>query len=507
VLLVLDQWPAWAFAVKRPHLTRGFARLLREGAWHTGRYPSAATLTAPGHALLGTGRAPAASGIVANEWYRRSVDRVLRSVEDPDGGTSARALRAPGLGDALAAAHPAALAVSISLKDRAAILPLGRAGTPIWYDRTTRSWRSTAAPAWLAEVDRRAPIAPRIAQVWRASDPARLAAASGGPDDAPGEVGEHGLGTTFPHDPARTPDPAEALTATPAGNEAVLDAGLAAITAAGLGADVTPDLLVLSLSAHDLIGHGWGQESWEMWDMTLRLDAALDHFLAELDTRVGRGRWALAATSDHGACPLPERGSGGRLWLDTIRDAANRAAATALGPGEWIAFARYPALYLNAAARARSARDQARAVTKIVYALRAIPGLARVERTADVAGSCEARGGADRALCLALDPAESGEVVYLPAAGWVLERRDERVATSHGSLHDYDRDVPLVLLAPGRDPARAEPATAPAESLVPMETVAALLAGWLGVPPPAALPLPEPQPGPPPAPGAGLAPP
>src|SRR5512139_3589679 len=81
VLVVVDQWPQWAFVQKRPHLTKGFDRLLREGDWHTGEHPSAATLTAPGHALLGTGEPTATSGILGNEWWSREGQRVVKSVE------------------------------------------------------------------------------------------------------------------------------------------------------------------------------------------------------------------------------------------------------------------------------------------------------------------------------------------------------------------------------------------------------------------------------------------
>src|SRR5512146_2649162 len=68
VLVIIDQWPEWSFEVKRPELPQGFGRLLAEGEWHVGHHPSAATLTAPGHALLGTGEASVHSGILANEW-------------------------------------------------------------------------------------------------------------------------------------------------------------------------------------------------------------------------------------------------------------------------------------------------------------------------------------------------------------------------------------------------------------------------------------------------------
>jgi hypothetical protein len=88
-------------------------------------------------------------------------------------------------------------------------------------------------------------------------------------------------------------------------------------------------------------------------------------------------------------------------------------------------------------------------------------------------------------LCLGLDRERSGEVYYQPAAGWLFETADEPMAASHGSGHDYDRRVPVVMLPAGRT--RRAPATAPDGELVPIERVAGTIAGWLGVTAPAAL--------------------
>jgi hypothetical protein len=125
------------------------------------------------------------------------------------------------------------------------------------------------------------------------------------------------------------------------------------------------------------------------------------------------------------------------------------------------------------------------AITAIVSALRAQPGVGRVERTADFAGHCADRPADARTLCLALDPERSGELVYVPAAGWVFEDTDEPLATSHGSPHDYDRQVPVLVLAPGR--LRHAAATAPSGPPIAMETIAGTLADWLGVAHPSAL--------------------
>jgi predicted AlkP superfamily pyrophosphatase or phosphodiesterase len=486
VLLIVDQLPAWAFTRKRPELKGGFDRLLREGEWHTGEHPSAATVTAPGHALISTGEPPAVSGILGNEWYRRAQDKVLRAVEDVDGSVSARWLRVPGIADAIAAAGKGGKAVSVSIKDRSAVLVLGHGGIPIWYDAKAVAWASTAPPPWLAEHNRRAPIAAHLKDRWTADDPARLAELSGTTDDQPGEVGERGFGPTFPHDLAATKDPALALQAAPIGNQLVFDTALAAIEGEGLGKDAAADLLALSLSAHDYVGHGWGHDSWEAWDMMLRLDEQLGRFLDALDAEVGPGQWAMIVTSDHGAGPLPERLGGGRIFYESIRDGANRAASTVLGLGDWIADVKYPNVYLSAAARARPPRDQQRAITKIIYALRAFPGLARVERTSDFAGRCQARAGDAILFCLALDPADSGEVFYLPARGWLTQERAEPLAASHGSIYEYDREVPLLLVPPGRSP--HAPLTTPSDTRIPMTRVSLILAKWLGVAPPQKLP-------------------
>lgn len=481
MLLIVDQWPQWSFVQKRPHLTGGFARLLREGDWHTGLHPSAATLTSPGHALLGTGEPTATSGILANQWYSREAGRVLRSVEGADGSTGPHHLRVPGLGDAVARANTGAKAVAVALKDRAAILPLGRAGLAVWYDAKPARFTSNAPAAWLAKLP---PITPRLDTPWTPLDAARLAELSGGPDDAPGEVGEKGFGTTFPHAPRRTKAPNSAVFAMPLGNELVLETALAAIDGEQLGADAVPDLLVVSLSAHDYTGHGWGHESWEAWDLTLRLDEQLARFLAGLDARVGEGRWAMIATSDHGASPMPERvGRGGRITYEELTDAANRAAVTQLGPGTWIADVRYPNLFLSPAALAAKHRDKA--IHKILLALRAFPGIALAARTVDYAGRCEQRTGEAFHICLSLDAERSGEIFFLPKRHWLFVERGEPQATTHNSLHDYDREVPVIMLAPGRTPHAA--ATAPSNTTIQMVRIATVIARWLGVTPPSTL--------------------
>jgi hypothetical protein len=323
--------------------------------------------------------------------------------------------------------------------------------------------------------------------VWEPLDRDRVRALSGRRDYEVGEVGEKGFGATFPHAIDATPNPAAAVLATPLGNELVLATALAAIDGEHLGTDEVADLLVVSLSSHDYIAHGWGHESWETWDGELRLDDSLARFLAGLDAKVGTGRWAMLVTSDHGGSHLPELVHGGRIRYAQIAERANEAAITVLGKGAWIAAAEYPTVVLTERARDHDPAMLDRALDAILAAIRDMPGIERVERTATLGGHCEQRPAADRPACLAIDVERSGELIYTPAPGWVLEDDTEAMATSHGTAHDYDQLVPVIELAPDR--VGHTPATAPDHEM-PETAVAGIVAHWLGVPAPTELPPP-----------------
>jgi hypothetical protein len=484
VLLVIDQLPEWAFAEKVPHMTKGFDRVLREGHWLLGQHPTPATLTAPGHALLGSGEPPYHSGILANEWWDRDLAKVVTSIEDGD-KKDAHRLRVPGLGDAVEAAGTGAKAVSVSLKDRAAILPLGHTGTAIWYDKTQVAFISNEPVAWLPTYNTQHPVRAHLKDVWTPTDPARLAQLSGSIDAQPGEVGEKRFGATFPHDIGANKEPADAIFATPLGNQLVFDTALAAVDGEQLGTDASTDFLSMSLSAHDYVGHGWGHESWESWDMWLRLDDQLDAFMASLDAKVGAGQWAMIITSDHGAAHMPDRAHGGRLVQPALAEAANNAAATELGGGQWVTVAKYPYIWMTPAFFAKPVADRSKAMEKVLRALRSFPGIAMADRTATFAGDCEKRKGDAAAICMMIDPERAGEVFWLPQANWIFYDPDEPLATAHGSWNSYDREVPVLMLPFGRT---AHDRAVKPETEVQMLRISTILAEWLGVTPPLSMP-------------------
>lgn len=488
VLVVIDQWPEWAFEQKRTAFSHGFARLLEDGEWHVGRYPSAATLTGPDHAMLGTGEPPSRSGIVADEWWHRDLGQALEAVHDADGSVTDRWLRVPGLGDAIAASHTDAKAIDIALKPRVAVLPLGHAGTRIWYDPKQAAFTSFAGqvPSWVDTWNRDHPISAHLHDIWTPADESRVIALSGVADANPGEVGSETMGPTFPHDVAATKNPAKSILTIPFGNDIVVELGTRAIEAEQLGKHHAADFLVLGFSAHDYVGHGWGQESWEMWDMELRLDERLGELMDTLDRTIGPDGWAMVVTSDHGATPLPEKVGGGRLVMEKLQEIANNAASAVLGEGKWFEAFDYPAGFESKAMLAQPRSERVSAEKRVIDALRAIPGIARAGRVSEVIGDCDKRTGDERVLCLTFDRDRSGEIYYMTARGWLHQEQDEPEATGHGSLYEYDREVPFIVMLPGR--ARHAPWTAPVAPAMPMEDVAGLLAALLGVPAPTNLP-------------------
>ncbi len=539
VLLVVDQLPSWSFGPMASSFRGGLRRLLDRGVYVPRvRLPYGTPYTAPGHATLSTGAPPAVHGIIGNSWYRRDVEPPPGSASQAkieamvdadfdaaspifrlpaaataappaaasaaprsptlDSGVSAKALRVPGLAEALhAGTGGKGRAVAVGLKARAACFVAGqRPDDVVFFDADAGGMTTSAAyaerlPAWLAEHAARAPVSRWLSAEWAPLDAARLAAVTKIRDEAAGEGAEGHLGVTFPHKLAESSSPGHAISATPFGDRLVLEAARAAVVARQLGADDVPDLLAVSLNSHDFAGHSWGPGSWEEVDLLWRLDAELATFFEFLDAELGADRYAVALTSDHGVTPLVERSAvpGARrippAELVTAAEAAFDAtlAESSRKPGapDWIASFASSNLYLSAAARALPAAQRDRALEAARQAIAQLPGIAAAGRYESiitaVPGECTLGGPLERAMCLAAAPGARGELYVVAKPGSVIS--PYVTGTHHDAPSDDNRLVPFVVVAPGVPP-RVERGELTTLSVAP--TVAALL----GVPPPAA---------------------
>ena len=486
VLIVVDQMRAEYLTRYSARWTGGLRRLLNEGArYEQAFYPYLNTVTCVGHATLGTGAWPKTHGIILNQWYRRDEGQTRSCSADPSvrpvvyGGTSSgeghgpAQLRVPTLAERLRARWPASRSVSMSIKPRSAVMMAGRGATAVTWVGNGQWQSSTAyAAAPLPSIERsvgRHPIDAERQAVWERS---REAPSYLGADDGRGERPQFGWTTHFPHPlappGATTADFHELWEASPFSDDRLGAIAVDAIDDFQLGQRGVVDFLGVSFSATDLVGHDFGPDSHEVQDTLARLDRTLGTVLAALDSKVGRARYALVLSADHGVARVPEAAaaaglSAGRVPLGAVRATVDRALS-ARGAAPHVARAEYTEVYFTDAARAQvtSAR-----VAPALRALRALPGIAAAVWTPDLAGDTDAPAELLAAMRAGHVPGRSGDITIMPAPNWILVPGTDPAggdATTHGSPHVYDQHVPLVFLgaafAPGRYQVPASPADA-----------------------------------------------
>jgi len=332
VFIAVDQLRPDYFTRYEDQLTGGLRRFYAEGAFFArGEQDHAITETAPGHATMLSGRSPASVGVVTNELGVSDSLAPLLLVAGP--GASPRRFRGTTLFDWMAAADPATRVLSVSRKDRGAILPIGRAKVPVyWYAGgvfTTSTYYGDRLPQWLLAWNFRRGPQNLAGRVWNLLLPADRYAE---PDSQPWERGGRAFRFPYPFSPDSQQAALQAA-GTPYLDSLTLDLALEGVHRLGLGSRNGTDLLAVSLSATDAVGHAWGPNSREIHDQVLRLDRWLGWFQDSLARVLPADRILYALTSDHGVTPLPgyllsQGRMAGRVVGDTVpaRADANLAA-------------------------------------------------------------------------------------------------------------------------------------------------------------------------------------
>lgn len=456
----------------------GFRRLQTDGAWFQNcHYPYAYTFTGPGHASLATGCSPSRHGIVNNEWYDRDAGAVVDAVAGPLGGAGASAkvvspdrLAILALADRLKdVTHSRSRVVSLSLKDRSAVLLGGhRPDVCCWFDPAGGVFQTSAyyrggLPVWVGRFNAGHPMDRWAGQEWRRLRPNLDYARRSGPDDVPGEGTGERQGRTFPHPfagGARPPAKAyyKAVYDSPFGNEILLELAERAVDAEQLGRRDVSDLLCLSFSSTDSIGHIWGPDSQEALDGILRADRVMRRLLDILDARVGKGRYLLALTADHGVCPLPEvsRAAGydtGRVDPVLLALRAEAFLGQQFGkPGarrRWLEGVALPWLYLNRKLiRERDLRDAA-VEDALAEWLRHQSGILAAFTASRLAGRPLEIDDLERRVRRSFYAGRCGDVCLVVKPYYILWPAIPGTGTTHGSPHSYDTHVPLLLYGPG----------------------------------------------------------
>jgi hypothetical protein len=309
VFVTVDQMRSDYFQRFDRQLTGGLRRLFDGGAFFPDAYQDhAITETAPGHASTMSGRFPVHTGIVMNSQGVNGVpDASLIGALPNEPGASPLRFQGTTLTDWIKAAHPHMRFLSVSRKDRGAILPIGRSkGDVYWWSAsgtfTTSRYYADSLPGWVQRFNAR-----RMAQSYAGKEWTLLLPASAYPeaDSVPVESG--GTDYVFPHEvPADSGLAARVAAGFPWMDEITLAFALDGLRELGLGAATNQtDVLAVSLSTTDAIGHRYGPDSRELHDHVLRLDRALGVFFDSLFKLRDREHVVIALTGDHGMAPFP----------------------------------------------------------------------------------------------------------------------------------------------------------------------------------------------------------
>jgi predicted AlkP superfamily pyrophosphatase or phosphodiesterase len=427
--------------------TGGLARLKQRGAVFSNAFHDhGVTETAPGHSVVLSGRYPRSTGIVSN--LLGVLDQQAPVIGG--GGLPASPFRFRGstLIDWLRSRDPRSRALSVSRKDRAAILPLGRSHQPAyWYAAdgrfTTSTYYADTLPTWVQQFNARGLARQTAGKSWTLLLPD---SAYPEPDSAPVENG--GRDFTFPHvEPA---DPAKAVLVLPNYpwmDQLTLDFALEGLDQLGLGRGPATDVLAISLSTTDAVGHAFGPDSRELHDQILRLDRMLGGFFDRLFQLRDSRRVIVALTGDHGVQSYPDvytartRRPAGHVDLSPIANGFRsmlRAKGADSSAWQW----EDGLLSVDRAAVARVNLSPDFVLREFITAARADPGVLRVDWVRELAQKDTVRDAIARRWYHMIPPDYPIEVVVTLKEHYVWENLP---IAMHGSPHDDDAWVPIVF--------------------------------------------------------------
>ena len=495
----------------------GLRRLLRDGAsWTQSNYDHMATYTAPGHSTMMTGAYPAESGIIGNEWLDRATGFRITSVSDdtvrllgdnPNAyGSSPRRLIGSTVGDELRlATSDRAKVIGVSIKDRSSILSAGRhANAAYWFSTASGNMVSStyyfsALPAWVTAFNNTRAADKYFGAKWERLLPENEYIKRAGPDTPSWENVASTTGDTnaFPHiitGGATTPGRVfyTALDHSPFINELLLSFAQQAIVNERLGQDDDTDVLTVSFSGNDYVGHRYGPYSQETMDVTLRVDQQIATLLDFVNARVGLSNTIVAFTADHGVSPVPEQAAalglaGARLKLLDLFSTISKAISARYNPqgkspdpsadyllkyndrGTMREHLINGYLYFNYDALRRDNINVEEFSQVVVAAALSFPGVARCfSRTQLLRGATSITDPIERRVLHGFHPARSGDVVIIPEPFKYL---GDAITATHGSAYSYDTHVPMIIMGAGVNAGRYFEAATPADIAPTLSTL------------------------------------
>lgn len=450
----------------------GFRRLVNDGFFCRNlHYNYMPTFTGPGHASIFTGTTPAYHGIIQNDWYERSSGKMIYCSSDTTvngvgtpgaaGKMSPQYLTASTIGDAMQLFfNERSKVFGIAMKDRGAILPAGRtADAAYWFVGgeegvwATSSWYMSELPAWVKKFNESGKATSYMNSQWNLFKDPSVYDESMVDNNAHETPFKGTLKPVFPYDLSALKSMNgnyDLIKATPYGNALTIDFAKALIESEGLGKDVFSDMLCMSFSSTDYIGHQFGIHAMETQDCYLRLDALLEEFLKYLDTAIGAGNYLIFLSADHGGAPTPSytlksKASAGYWRSENLEVFIEDSLKRKYGEGDWLLNESNQNIFLNQKLINEKKMNFQALIEEVKQLTFHYPEILMTFTSSELSGfptgirTIELAGNG-------FNQKASGDLIYILKPGYI---EYGMTGTTHGSPFAYDTHVPAIFYGSG----------------------------------------------------------
>lgn len=460
--IVIDQFRAGMIARHQHRLrTGGFNYLIQNGAWYKeAYYPYCTTLTAVGHASIYTGATPTGHGIIGNYWIDKQNGTVIKSIE----GACPERLTGTTIGDELVLASGSRSRVfSVSLKDRGAILPGGFLGKAFWYNIKNGEFQTSAyyyskekLPVWLSQWNTQKNANKFKQRDWTLLDPNTNNYVFADDDDRQEEKTYNtpfNRSAVFPHSlkSYQGEEYYSQLRYTPFVDRLTMEFAQHLVREEQVGQKGHLDMLAVSFSATDYIGHAYGPNSLEYEDNLLQLDETLARLFNFIDAFIGLDHTLIVLTSDHGVDLIPEYRQrlhmpAGRVNTQDFKTSIDWTLQKKYNTTQpfFLGF-RNPSIYLNLQTIASLGLDIREVESEAARVVNNIEGIAAAVTRTDLLHGRVADSPSMKRLKAAFHPKRSGNILVYQEPFYFLYHVHDQDSSMHGAPYSYDTHVPLFI--------------------------------------------------------------
>jgi predicted AlkP superfamily pyrophosphatase or phosphodiesterase len=449
----------------------GFKRMMNEGFnCKNNHFNYIPTYTGPGHASIYTGTTPKYHGVISNSWFDKDIEKSVYCAEDTSvqslgtlgntGQMSPHRMKTTTFADENRLfTQMQGKTIGIAIKDRGAILPAGHsANAAYWFQgKEEGNWISSSfymdeLPKWVRQFNKKHSVESYLKEWNTLYDIATYT--ESGPDLNDFEGGFNGKETaTFPYDLKKLQKDNggyDILKGTAYGNSLTADFAVEAIKSEALGTDDYTDILTVSFSSPDYVGHNFGVNSKEVQDTYLRLDLDLERLFKSLDELVGKGEYTVFLTADHAAVNVPS-------YLQSVKIPAgyfnsrefsmkvNSFVTSTFGASDLIKSISNNQIFLNRKKIKELDLDLDDVQVSIVNEIIDYKFIDKAY-TATTLSSTSFPVGIEQLVQNGFNQKRSGDVVYIFDPAVIAY---SKTGSTHGSAFEYDTHVPLLFFGKG----------------------------------------------------------